>query len=313
MRNKTGVYMSFRSKWNNFKRIFLDENYRVISLSAHGLAKMISDETFVKTRYKSEFGRSLNIDNPIKYTEKLQWLKLYDHQPKYSIMVDKVKVKKYVSDKIGDEYVVPLLGVWENAKDITYEKLPAQFVLKTSHDSGGYVICKNKADINKEFIEEKINRLLKINYYNGTREWPYKYVEPKVIAEPYLEDKKYGELRDYKFFTFGGEPKVLYIACGRGKEEPTADFFDMDGNHLDLRIDHEMADKTPELPENFELMKELSRKLSEGTPQLRVDFYEVNGKVYFGELTFFHCSGLVSFKPEIWDDVFGEWVTLPNK
>lgn len=305
--------MSINSKIETLYKIIFEKNTRVIFMSTHGLHNFITDEEFVKTRYESAFGKKLNLENPVTYTEKLQWLKLYDHCAEYSTMVDKISVKKYVANKIGDEYIVPLLGVWDKADDIDFEGLPSQFVLKSSHDSGGYIVCKNKESINKGELRKKVNALLKRNYYYGTREWPYKNVPPRVFAEEYLEDSESRELRDYKFFTFGGEPKVLYITSGRGKGDTTADFFDMEGNHLDLKIDHEMAEVEPKLPKNFELMKSLARKLSEGTPQLRVDFYEVNGRVYFGELTFFHCGGLVPLKPEKWDKQFGEWVDLPEK
>lgn len=295
-------------------KFFTNELYRLTYLDTHGFSSLVSGEKLLGVKYIAETGRKLDLSNPQMYTEKLQWLKLYDHRPEYSVMVDKYKVKQYVAEKIGKEYVVPLLGVWKRAEDIDYHKLPDCFVLKATHDSGTYVICKNKNQLDKSAILEKMQNALKRNYYYGTREWPYKNVKPRIIAEAYMEDSTHKELRDYKFFTFGGIPKVLYIAQGRGKGEPTvADFFDMDFNHLPFTIDHDMAPVPPEKPVNFELMKELAAKLSEGTPQLRVDFYEVDGKVYFGEMTFFHCSGMAAFHPEEWDRIFGDWVTLPEK
>lgn len=304
--------MSFLLKARNVRRLFYDKAFRFRCLSKYGLEFLISDEKYLKAQYKSAFGKVLDLDTPTTYTEKLQWLKLHDHRPEYTTMVDKYEVKNYVSQKIGKEYVVPLLGVWECVEDIDFESLPQQFVLKATHDSGGLIICKNKNELNKADVKRTFDKLLKRNYYDGTREWPYKNVKPRIIAEAYMEDKTQGELRDYKFFTFGGEPKVLYITKGRGDDESTtADFFDMEFKHLLFTIDHDMAPVPPEKPENFELMKELAAKLSEGTPQLRVDFYEVDGKVYFGEMTFFHCSGLTPFHPETWDRIFGDWVTLP--
>lgn len=229
-------------------------------------------------------------------------------------MVDKYAVKQYVSDLIGEEYIIPLLGVWDNVDDIDFDKLPDQFVLKTTHDSGAVIICRDKKSLDFKSAKEKINKFLKRNYYALNREWPYKNVKPRIIAEKYMEDSKYGELRDYKFFTFGGVPKVLYIAQGRGKDKQvTADFFDMEFNHLPFVIDHEMSETPPKKPECFDEMKRLASILSQGTPQLRVDFYEVDGKVYFGEMTFFHCSGLEKFHPDKWDNIFGDWVTLPTK
>lgn len=306
--------MSIGSKIINIGKLLWDEDYRLRFLAYIGLHNFVSGERFLKARYRAETGRELNLENPVIYTEKLQWLKLYDHRPEYTTMVDKYAVKQYVSERIGDEYVIPVFGVWDNPEEIDFASLPERFVLKATHDSGGYIICKDKTSLNIPMVKKKLAELLKKNYFIYNWEWPYKHVKPRIIAEEYMEDSRCGELRDYKFFTFGGVPKVLYIAQGRGKGEPTvADFFDMEFNHLPFTIDHDMADVPPEKPENFELMKELAAKLSEGTPQLRVDFYEVDGKVYFGEMTFFHCSGWEQFHPEEWDRIFGDWVVLPEK
>lgn len=300
----------------NFKKILkfaVNSNYRFLVLSGRGYMGDMPADKFLKKTYKIKFGRDLDLENPTYYTEKLQWLKLYDHRPEYTVMVDKYAVKQYVADRIGEQYVIPLIGVWDKVDEIDFDKLPARFVLKTTHDSGAIVICKDKSTLDIEAAKKKLSYFLKRRYYDCNREWPYKNVKPRIIAEEYMEDETYKELRDYKFFTFGGVPKVLYIAQGRGKGELTvADFFDMDFNHLPFTIDHDMADVPPEKPECFELMKELAAKLSEGTPQLRVDFYEVNGKVYFGEMTFFHCSGMEAFHPEEWDKIFGDWVVLPE-
>ena len=292
----------------------INKDYRFLVLSGRGMKAHIPADEFLKRTYKINFGRELNLENPVRYTEKLQWLKLYDHRPEYTTMVDKYLVKQYVAERIGEQYVIPLLGVWENVDDIDFSALPEQFVLKTTHDSGALVICKDKKNLDIKAAKKRLNHFLKRRYYDCNREWPYKNVKPRIIAEKYMEDSRYKELRDYKFFTFGGEPKVLYIAQGRGKGEPTvADFFDMAFNHLPFTIDHDMAPVPPEKPVNFELMKELAAKLSKGTPQLRVDFYEVDGKVYFGEMTFFHCSGMESFHPDEWDRIFGDWVVLPPR
>ena len=302
------------SKIKKLIKILFKKEYRYNFLNSHGFSKYICSEKLLKIRYESCMGRKLNLDSPKTYTEKLQWLKLYDHKDIYTTMVDKYEAKKFVAEKIGAEYIIPLLGVWEKAEDIDFDILPDEFVLKTTHDSGGYLICTEKTKLDFGQVRERFEKLLKTNYYTGSREWPYKNVKPRIIAEKHMEDKEDGELRDYKFFTFNGEPKVLYITQGRGNGSKTvADFYDMDFNHLSFTIDHEMSKNPPHSPRNFELMKELARKLSENTPQLRVDFYEVNGKVYFGEMTFFHCSGLVPFKPNEWDKKFGEWVVLPEK
>ena len=295
-------------------RFALDKDYRFLVLAGRGKKGRMPAEAFLKKQYRILMGKELNLENPVYYTEKLQWLKLYDHRPEYTTMVDKYAAKQYVAERIGEQYVIPMLGVWENADDIDFSALPDKFVLKTTHDSGALVICKDKKTLDIKAAKKRLNYFLKRKYYDCNREWPYKNVKPRIIAEEYVEDSAYKELRDYKFFTFGGEPKVLYIAQGRGRGEPTvADFFDMDFNHLPFTIDHDMADVPPKKPECFEEMKRLAEILSKGTPQLRVDFYEVDGRVYFGEMTFFHCSGMENFHPEEWNKIFGDWVILPNK
>lgn len=306
--------MNVKKKAAACVKLLLDSEYRFQVLGYRGLLKNIADEEFLKRMYRISMKREPNLEDPVFYTEKLQWLKLYDRRLEYTRMVDKYAVKEFVAEIIGSEYVVPLLGVWGSAKDIDFDVLPNQFVLKTTHDSGGVIVCKNKSELDTRAVRKKLRRCLSRNYYTCNREWPYKNVPHRIIAEAYMEDSRQGELRDYKFFTFGGVPKILYITQGRGRgESTTADFFDMDFNHLPFTIDHDMAQTPPEKPKNFELMKELASTLSQGTPQLRVDFYEVNGKVFFGEMTFFHCSGMHPFHPESWDRTFGDWVTLPPR
>lgn len=306
--------MSFKTSVKKAFKFLTDKDYRFLVSAGRGWLRNVSAEQFLKRMYLIKMGKELNLDHPTTYTEKLQWLKLYDHRPEYTTMVDKYAVKQYVSDRIGEQYVIPMLGVWENANDIDFDTLPDKFVLKTTHDSGALVICKDKSTLDIKAARKRLNYFLKRRYYDCNREWPYKNVKPRIIAETYMEDSTYKELRDYKFFTFGGEPKVLYIAQGRGRGEPTvADFFDMNFDHLPFTIDHDMAQIPPLKPECFEEMKRLAAILSQGTPQLRVDFYEVDGKVYFGEMTFFHCSGFDGFHPEEWDKTFGDWVTLPPK
>lgn len=306
--------MNYLSSIHKGIKYIRDRDYRFLINANLGKLNHLTGEEFLKRKFRICTGRELNLESPATYMEKLQWLKLYDQRPEYTRMVDKYAVKEYISEKIGSEYVIPLLGVWNRAEDIDFSSLPEKFVLKTTHDSGGIVVCKDKSLLDIPAARKRLQHFLKRDYYNRNREWPYKHVPHRIIAEAYMEDSKQQELRDYKFFTFGGIPKVLYVAQGRGRGEPTvADFFDMEFNHLPFTIDHDMAAVPPEKPVNFELMKELAAKLSEGTPQLRVDFYEVDGRVYFGEMTFFHCSGMETFHPEEWDRIFGDWVTLPPK
>ncbi len=287
----------------------------ITALGKRGVLNFLSDKSFVKLLYRAGIGKKLNLDNPQTYNEKLQWLKLNDRRDIYTTMVDKYEVRKYVADRIGEEYLIELAGGPYNSFDeIDFDALPSRFVLKCTHDSGGVVICKDKSTFDKEKAKEKINKHLKRNFFYAGREWPYKNVKPRIIAEKYMEDEQTEELRDYKFFSFDGEPKAIFIATERqsAQGETKFDFFDMDFNHLDIRNGHPNAEKYPACPENFEKMKELASVLSKGFPHIRVDFYEVNGKIYFGELTLSHWSGAVAFEPECWDKTFGEWVKLPK-
>lgn len=279
-----------------------------------GLLSNLSDEKYLKLLYWAYTGKKLNLKNPVTYNEKLQWLKLYDRKPLYTEMVDKFAAKKYVAKIIGKEYIIPTIGVWSNPRDIQFDSLPNKFVLKSTHDSGGIKIIDKCQEFDKEEIISFFKKRLAHGTYEIQREWPYKNVPKRIIAEEFMEDDKRKELRDYKFFCFNGKVKALFIATDRQSKRPTAfDFFDADFNWLDIRHGHPNAICKPEKPKNFELMKEIASKLSVGFPQLRVDLYEANGKVYFGELTFFHHGGIIPFDPEEWDYKFGEWIKLPNK
>lgn len=262
--------------------------------------------------YRSFTDKKLNLKNPVGFNEKLQWLKLYDRKPIYTEMVDKYAAKQFVADRIGEEYIIKTLGVWDKFEDIEFEALPDSFVLKCTHDSAGLVICTDKSKFDYEAAKNKLNSCLKRNFYYSGREWQYKNVVPRIIAEEYMEDSNLGELRDYKFFTFGAEPKIVHIVSNRNNsEEPTyGDFYDMEYKHLDLTMGHDNAPYPIEKPENFEKMKELARVLSAGTRHLRVDFYEVNKKLYFGELTFYQDSGVADIVPGEWDAILGSWIKL---
>lgn len=277
------------------------------------MLKFLPDRYYIQLKYRIFFHKKLDLKNPVTYNEKLQWLKLYNRNPFYTTLVDKYKVKQYVEKVIGEEYVVPLLGVWDSAQEIDIEKLPEQFVLKCSHDCGGIRICKDKKSFNLEEARQFLKNQLKTNYYYDHREWPYKNVKPVIFAEKYLEDSNKFDLKDYKFFCFDGEPKLMFVASDRNNEneETKFDFFDMNYNFLNIRNGHPNSVVLPDKPVNFELMKELASKLSKGISQVRVDFYEIDGKVYFGEMTFFHFSGFVPFEPEEWDYKLGEYIKLP--
>lgn len=274
-----------------------------------------SDKAFIKIMFRMKMGKKLNLNSPKSFSEKLQWLKLYNRKSEYTMMVDKVKAKEYVASVIGEEYIIPTVGVWKNPEEIDFNQLPERFVLKCNHNSGlGMYICKDKSKMDIEKVKSNLRKGLAQDYFIGNREWPYKDVERRVFAEEYMEDE-YGELRDYKFFCFNGEVKALFIATDRSKGSHATrfDFFDEKFNHLPFTNGHPNADVLPNKPKMFEKMKELAAKLSKGIPHVRIDFYEVGNQVYFGEMTFFHWSGMMPYEPEEWDYKFGEWLNLPSK
>lgn len=278
------------------------------------LLHWMNDSLFLKTIYWLRFGKHLNLSEPVDYNEKLQWLKLYDHRPEYVTMVDKIAVKEFVADCIGPEYIIPTLGVWTKPEDIDWDVLPNEFVLKWNHDSGSIVICKNKKSFNREDALKKLSHGAKVNGFWYGREWPYKRVSPLILAEKFMEDDLTKELRDYKVFTFGGKAYMLLVATERQKAgvEVKFDFFDKKRNHLNLINDHANASIIPELPESFDEIMDLAERIAKGYPHLRVDFYEVNGRVYFGEITLYHGSGLMTFKPDWWNRTLGDLIKLPN-
>lgn len=272
----------------------------------------LSDEKFIRMKFKKVFSRELNLNNPTSFNEKLQWIKLYDRNPLYTTMVDKYLVKQYVGNIIGDEYIIKTYGVWNSFDEIDFEKLPEQFVLKTTHDSGGLVICKNKKSFNFKMARKKIQSSLRNNYYLHAREWPYKNVKPRIIAEEYMEDHITHELRDYKFFCFNGEMKLMFIVSNRYNSDmpTTMDYFDRNFNKVDLTWGSQQSSNPPAKPELFEDMVKLAEKLSIGLSEVRVDFYIANNKIYFGELTFFDGSGFTEIKPYEWDVKLGSYIKL---
>ena len=273
------------------------------------LLKLLPDYIFLQIKYRYKFNKKLNLKKPQTFNEKLQWLKLYDRNPEYTKMVDKYEAKKYVANIIGEEYIIPTLGVYDKFEDINFATLPNQFVIKCTHDSGGLIICKDKTKLNIKEARKKINKSLKRNYFYTGREWPYKNVKPRIIIEKYMVDESKKELKDYKFFCFNGEPKLLFVA----KDRPFAtkfNYYDMNFKKLPFKQHYENFNDYIEKPKGFEKMIELSKKLSKDIPHVRVDFYDINGKVYFGELTFYHFSGFEKFEPEEWDKILGDMLKL---
>lgn len=294
-------------------RFITDSDFRFSFYASRGLNKHMSDEEYLKRLFKIRLGYPLNLDDPKTFNEKLNWIKLYDRRPEYTMMVDKYEVKPYIAKTIGKEYVIPTYGVWSQFDEIDFDSLPEQFVLKCTHDSGGLVICRSKSELDRNAAKKKIEKCLRKNYYNYAREWPYKDVQPRILAEKYMEDETSHDLKDYKFFAFDGVVKALFVASDRQivDEETKFDFFDADYNHLDIRNGHPNSVELPDKPQNFDKMKHLAEVLSVNIPEVRVDFYDVNGRVYFGELTFSHFAGLRAFEPQEWDLTFGSWISLP--
>ena len=275
-------------------------------------APLLSDKTYLIFYYWACTGKILNLSNPKSFNEKLQWLKLYNKRPEYTQMVDKIEAKKYVRSLIGNEYLIPTVTTYNHTDEIDFDKLPCQFVIKCTHDSGGVIVCKDKNKINKLDVLKKLKNGLKQDFTYLTREYPYKNVKPRLIVEQYMEDES-GELKDYKIFCFNGEPKISFVASDRQKkgEDTKFDFYDIDWNHLHIINGHPYSHPIPK-PKNYDLMLSLARKLSQGIPHVRVDFYNINGRIYFGEMTFFHWSGFIPFEPEEWDYKLGEWLQLPK-
>lgn len=261
-----------------------------------GYLNFIPDSIFLKMKYKLEMGKKLNLDNPQTFNEKLQWLKLNDRKDIYTTMVDKYAVKEYVGNIIGNEYIIPTLGVYDKFDDINFDELPKQFVMKCTHDSGTVVICKDKKNFDIKKARKKINKYLKRKYYYIHREWPYKNVKPRIIIEEFMEDDTYKELRDYKVYAFNGKCDYVMLCFDRFKADGTKFiYFDKNWNIKKefskdgLKYGNNIK---VERPKNLKTMFELASKLSKGIKFVRVDFYEVNGKLYFGELTFFPSAGL---------------------
>ena len=258
--------------------------------------------------------KELNIKNPQTFTEKLQWLKLYDRNPLYTKMADKYEVKQYIKNVLGEDYVIPIVGgPWKHFSEIDFDKLPNQFVLKNTHDSGGVIICNDKDAFNKEEAWKKLEYSLKHNYFYYNREWPYKNIEPRIIAEQYMEELGRGSLLDYKLHCFNGKVKVILVCLDRDDENGIKKvFYDHDWNKLDLRRPNISNDSDIERPVHLCKMIEFAERLSRNIPFVRVDFYDINGKLFFGEMTFFPSGGMVGFVPEKWDKILGGYITLSS-
>ncbi len=288
-------------------------NYRLFELAMKGTLPC-PDKFFLKWMYRNFTGLKLNLEHPVTYQDKLNWMKLYYRNPLFTTLVDKYAVREWVAEKIGAEYLVPLYGVYDKFDDIDFDKLPDKFVLKCTHDSGSVVIVKNKARMKLAAVRAKIERGLATKMFYQSREWPYKNVKPRIICEGFLEDVKSKDIIDYKFHCFGGEPKVVGVFSERQSPDGAkANFYDMDWKLQDIQ-DSCWPNKpgSDEKPKDFQTMVGLARVLSSGIPYVRVDFYYVNEHILFGEMTFFDSGARKLFKPFSVNELFGSWITLPN-
>lgn len=279
----------------------------------HWPFRCVTDEFYLKIFFKAYQGKKLNIDKPITFNEKLQWLKLYDRNPQYTMLSDKYCVREYIKKTIGEEYLIPLLGVWDNAKDIDFTTLPNEFVLKCNHDSGSVIICHNKEKLNIDKTITTLNKSLHKQYFWKSREYNYKNIKPRILAEKLMVDLESNELRDYKYFCFNGEPIFVQVDIGRFSNH-IRNFYDMEWNFIQVsygcRNDENVIIKKPK---QHDQMIYLAKILSKGRPHVRVDFYVVNEKVFFGELTFHHGGGAMIVEPKEYDYIWGEYLKLPLK
>lgn len=298
-------------------KYLLDPNYHfwVQARKFHKYDAMPDDE-YIKRCYKARFGKNLAFESPQSYNEKLQWLKLYDRRPEYTVMVDKHLAKDYVAKIIGKEYIIPTLGVWDTPEEIDFGLLPDRFVLKCNHNSGlGMCICVDKSKLDILTVRKNLQNGLNENFFLKGREWPYKNVSRKILAEKYLENSEENGLTDYKIHCFNGIPKFVLVCQDRFvKSDLTEDFFTPEWEHMSVkRPQIPNAATLVAKPEKLDEMLLLAAKLSKDIPFLRVDFYVVEGRIYFSELTFFPASGFSPYDPPEWDDVFGSWLELPPK
>ena len=282
----------------------------------HGLYNSLPDKEYVGKMFKATLGYNLNLDLPKTFNEKLQWLKLYNRKPEYTMMVDKYAVRKYISDTIGEQYLIPLLGVWDTPEEIDFAQLPDKFVLKCNHNSGlGMCICRDKSKLDITKVKQELKRGLKQDYYLTGREWPYKNVRRCIIAEKYMEDNPDSkELTDYKLMCFNGKVRCSFTCSSRyAKEGLKVTFYDTDWQKMPFERHYPAEAVAQEKPKSYDEMVALAEKLADKIPFVRIDFYEIKDRPYFGEVTFFPGNGMEEFTPEEWDETLGSWIELPNK
>ena len=299
------------------KRFFSDSVYRFGVFEFRGLLNWMPDTLYLKLKYKAVYGKKLDFKNPRTFNEKLQWIKVFDRNPLYTEMVDKYKVKEYITERIGEDHVIPSYGVWDRFNDIPFDSLPDKFVLKCTHDSGGIVIVRDKGNFNFEQARSRIENSLNKNYYLWNREWPYKNVHPRIIAEEYIES--INGLLDFRVYCINGSPFCIYVYknsgedTGKKPEVESCDIYDTEWTRMAFRQHYGPSKDGVKKPDELAQMLELSRKLSEGTLFLRCDFYILEGKLVVGELTLFPGGGFSKFIPAEYDEKIGALLHLEVK
>jgi len=294
-------------------KYFTNPQYRFNTNFYRGYYNKWTDEKLLKKWFKLMLGYELNLNNPQTFNEKMQWLKLNNRKDIYITMVDKYLVKKYVSDIIGEEYVINTLGVFNSFDEINFDTLPNEFVIKCTHNSGGLIICKDKSKLDINDARKIFDKALKINYFYYGREWPYYNCKPRIIIEPLMKDFKYDYLPVYKFFCFKGEPKIIQVIKNDKQKNETIDYYDLEWNLLDLRQNYPNSTIKIEKPKELDKMIDIVKELAHNEiPFLRVDLYSINNRIYFSEFTFFSDSGIAKFYPEKWDLELGNWIDLSN-
>ncbi|WP_432694254.1 ATP-grasp fold amidoligase family protein [Priestia aryabhattai] len=285
----------------------------ILQILVSRIFRFIPDDMYLRIVYKLRTNKTLNLKKPVTFNEKVQWLKINDRKDEYSILVDKYTVRNYIADRLGEEYLIPLLGVYQNFSEINFGTLPKRFVLKPTHTSGDVYICKNKDELDFEELEKIIDKWMKKDYFWLHREWPYKNVKPKIICEEYMIDNYKKDLIDYKFMCFNGEVKCVFVCQDRNSSEGLKiDIYNKEWDLLPFqRPTHPNSNKKVEKPKNYKKMIEFAEMLSKEFYFLRVDFYEINQKIYFGELTFYPGAGFEEFSPEDSNLLLGKWINIP--
>lgn len=300
------------------RRFFLNlknPEYTINYIKSNGKFDNLTDRRYLELLFKKNTGYALNLEQPRTFNEKLQWLKLYNRNPLYSNLVDKYEVRKYVTEKIGSQYLNTIYGVYKNFEEINFKELPDQFVLKPTHTSGDYFICKNKNMINYKKLKSDVDRWMERNYFQLHREWPYKNAEPRIISEKLLIQENSEELRDYRLFCFNGEPKFIAVDFSiTDKNKTRRNLYDLNWDLMDATISYPRElEIEVEQPEKLDELIEISRKLAKGIPHARIDFYIIKNQIIFGEITFFHQAGMGTIKPHSFDLQMGEWININSK